>query len=89
MGKNKRVEDSPKGAQNAAEMVEQLKEAIKKAVELRENSWRVGTDSYSLDLREACDKACEIVGYDTRMTQIVWLLLFKCWNDALSWANED
>ena len=68
-------------------MIEQLQQAVKDAARIRDESWVEETSTYSIDLREACDKACESVGFDLRATQAVWLLLFCCWNDALSWAE--
>ncbi len=43
---------------------------------------------YALTLKEACDEACDENGWDTRATQIVYLILRNSWNESLDWAKE-
>ena len=77
-------------------------EAIKLGAKLREKSYDkkasyiasqkpeiVDFDNfYNLSLIEAADKAAEMVGFDKRGTQPIYLLLKYCWNDILDWANQ-
>lgn len=43
---------------------------------------------YQLSLREAADRAAQEVGYDTRGTEPIYLLLQYTWNDILEWAEQ-
>lgn len=47
------------------------------------------TTCYDLSLFEACDKAAEEVGFDTRGSQPVYLLLKNSWNESLAWAEME
>jgi len=77
-------------------------EAIKLGAKLREKSYDKKTAKeysesnelcdfnqfYGLTFKEAADKAAEMVGFDKRGTQPIYLLLKYCWNDILDWANQ-
>ena len=43
---------------------------------------------YRLTMGEAANKAAEEVGFDTRGTEPIYLLLQYCWNDILEWAKQ-
>jgi len=43
---------------------------------------------YTKSLWQACDEAAEKMGFDTRGTQSIYLLLSQSWNDALEWADQ-
>ena len=43
---------------------------------------------YKMTLKDACDEASETVGYDTRGTEPVYLLLKNSWNDCIAWAEH-
>jgi len=79
-----------------------LAEVIKRAAQIREESFdheaygkvkpterrtTIVEIFYRISLRTACDEAAEEVGFDTRGTEPVYLLLANSWNDALSWAD--
>ena len=76
--------------------MERLAKAVELAAKYREESWvpAPSTDgetpqgSYSITLRDAADRAAEEVGFDEFGTIPVYLLLYNCWNDALSWAKS-
>jgi hypothetical protein len=65
-----------------------LKQAIKRAVDIREGSWNKETNKYEKTLYQAADEACTEVGFDMRMTDPVYLLIHKCWNESIEWANK-
>ena len=83
--------------------MKKLATAIKLAAGFREDSYdnksaEVASNSendidldfkkfYKLDLKEACDKAAEAVGYDTGGTEPIYLLLNNSWNESLAWAE--
>lgn len=69
-------------------MISQLKQAVKLAAKLREDSWIAGKSVYTVTLQEASDEAAESVGFDMQGTEPVYLLLSNSWNQALKWANE-
>jgi hypothetical protein len=63
--------------------MKQLADAILKTAELRESSWQV--NSYSLTVGKAAHCICK---NNPHMESLVSILLFVCWNDALSWAEK-
>ena len=84
-------------------IMEKLAKAIKRAAEIREDSYDHKeaskaqsskkrfinfNDFYQISLAEACDQAAEEIGLDTRGTEPIYLLLKYNWNDALAWANR-
>ena len=83
--------------------MKRLAQTILKAQELREESFNHKAadkavkekrgfidfiEFYTLSLEEAADKACELSGYDTRATQIVYLIIKHLWNDSQDWAKS-
>jgi len=82
--------------------MERLAQAVKLAAKIREESYDhvaaskaveskefVNFDKfYRFSLREAADKAADAVGFDSRGTEPIYLLLNYCWNDILMWAEE-
>lgn len=71
--------------------MQQLKQAVKLAAKIHEDSFKPDGDhkgTYLISLYDAADKACEQVGFDLQATTPVYLLLQCAWNDALSWAGE-
>ena len=61
------------------------KKASKKAIE--RNEFVDHKKFYTMSLWKAADKATEEVGFDTRGTKLVYLLLTNSWNDALEWTK--
>jgi hypothetical protein len=77
--------------------MEKLAKAIKLAAKIHEESFASGqvswgevvvSGAYKKTILEAADEASEEVGFDTRGTLPVFLLLQHCWNDILDWANQ-
>ena len=82
--------------------MEKLAKAILMAAKLHEGSYDyevankieegISTTDYNqfykLPLRDACDKAAEQLGLDTKGTPFIYLLLKNSWNDALEWAKS-
>ena len=64
-----------------------LAEAIKIAAERRERSFSHQSERYTKTIAEAADEAAESVGFDTRGSQPIYLLLKYCWNDILAWTE--
>ena len=81
--------------------MERLAEAIKLAAKIREESYDkeaaqsvLGMSGitnfskfYKISLAKASGMAAEQVGFDTRGTLPIYLLLKKNWNDILDWAE--
>ena len=59
-----------------------LANLIKETARLQEESWN--SKKYNLTLREAIIAA----SVPNEWSEIVFLLLVLCWNDALAWAEE-
>jgi hypothetical protein len=73
--------------------MEQLKEAVKLAAKLHENSWVInyGDESpgyYTLSIKEAANEATKQLGLNEDDSEPIYLLLQHCWNDTLDWAGR-
>jgi len=82
--------------------MERLAAAILKAAEIHEASYdheaaktaaenEKGVDFnkfYLIPLHVACNTAAVEVGFGTRGTQPIYLLLKNSWNDSLEWAKD-
>ncbi len=83
--------------------MERLAQAILKTCELREKSFNQKTSNeatkggkelidhnkfYGLSLYEAADKACELLGHDTRASHIIYLIIKCSWNESIEWAKS-
>ncbi len=83
--------------------MDKLAEAVKLAAKIREESYNKGAADqavqsatgvidfnrfYTITLEDAADKAAEKVGFDTRGSLPVYLLLKYTWNDILDWAKQ-
>lgn len=74
----------------------QFAELIEKAAEIREQSYVRGDQNglsfnhgyYTKTYDVAAQEAAELMKVDKAYGQIVGLLLFGTWNDALEWAKE-
>lgn len=68
-----------------------LKNAVKRASSIRENSWKdaegLSLGHYSTSLHRACSIAAKEEGFDVEMAEVIFLLLFNSWNEALGWAD--
>lgn len=62
--------------------VDWLKETIRKAADMHEQSWN-GTE-YTISKGEAA----RLTAYGENMADVARKLLERCWNDALSWASQ-
>lgn len=69
-------------------MIEDLARFILEAQRIREESWDESTSSYAMTMSEAASGAGEKSGFDTRMDELVTVLLTVVWNDAGSWAEN-
>jgi len=58
--------------------------AIKQTASIHEGSWNKGESKYRITIFEAAQRVCEGM---PGMDQIVGLLLYKAWNDALMLAD--
>jgi len=67
--------------------VERLKNAVKHAAKLREDSWDAKAEKYAKSLQTAADEAAEAFGFDTQATTPIYLLLRNAWNDTLAWTE--
>ncbi len=68
--------------------MKQLKEAIKIAAQIHEESYRDNSDTYEISIARAADIAAERVGFDLQGTEPVRLLLTHSWNEVLEWAEK-
>ncbi len=79
--------------------MERLAKAVLLAAKLREDSFDLikankmhkdvplnYSSCYKMTIREAADKAAEELGYDSRGTEPIYLLLTNSWNSAIDWA---
>lgn len=64
------------------------RKGYQKAIEKRPNRIVDSENYYGLTLQESADKAAEHVGFDTRGSLPVYLLLQYTWNDILAWAED-
>lgn len=67
--------------------MKRLADAIQLAQLYREESWDGDNDEYTMSIKEAADKAARDVGFDTRGTEPVYLLITLAWNDIADWAK--
>jgi len=82
--------------------MDDLQKAIKRAAQLREESYDNEASGkadletnlvdfntfYTLSIKEAADQAAEECGFDKRGTTVIYLLLKYCWYDILDWAEN-
>ncbi len=65
---------------------EKLAEALEYAARIREESWN--GIKYDISIAEAAEKGSAQVGFDTRMDDIITMLLTCSWNSSLAWAKD-
>lgn len=69
--------------------MEDLKQAIKLAAKLREDSYNEEMHKYVKTLRQCADEAvAEIYGFDSQATTPIYLLLSYAWDDILEWIED-
>ena len=68
--------------------MEKLAKTLKRAAQLREDSWVSDELFYQVSLLDACDKAADEMGYDKKDVKPIYLLLEYGWDGALEWARK-
>lgn len=70
---------------------QQLAQAILETQRIREESWVTLDDFngyYRKGMHQSAEEACERLGVDLRVVEIVYILNAAGWNDASDWAQE-
>lgn len=68
-------------------MIEKMAEAVLLAAKFHEESWNI-TGDHEITLKAAADMAATVVGFDTRGTMPIYLMLSGTWNESLDWARN-
>lgn len=64
----------------------QLREVVKQAAKLHEESYNFDTLRYGLSLEDSALRALEEAGLPVTLAPLIYLSLSGWWNDVLAWA---
>jgi hypothetical protein len=67
-------------------LTEEFAALVRRAAEIHSNSWSSATDDYSINIENACKKACKEHDCHSMYTPLYYVL-DKCWNDVIDWAD--